>query len=64
MDEEEVRLVRRTRAVVRVIKLSCQLAVKKFGYPGASAARFLGVTTSLVNRYATSDDLLKLKRYA
>jgi len=26
----------------------------KYGYPGASVARFLGVTTSLVNRYAAS----------
>ena len=32
----------------------CQVAVKEYGHSGASVARFLGVTTSLVNRYATS----------
>ena len=64
MDEKELTEVRRTRKVVRVRKIFCQLAVRKFGYPGASVARFLGVTTSLVNRYAASGALLELKRYA
>lgn len=41
---------------------SCQFEVKKFGYTGASVARFVRVTTSLVNRYAASGDLLKLRR--
>jgi hypothetical protein len=45
-------------------KLFCQLAVRKLGYTGASGARFLGATTSLVNRYAASGDLLELRRYA
>lgn len=52
MREEEVRTLRRRRQAVRVTKLFCQLAVRKFGFTGASVARFLGVTTSLVNRYA------------
>jgi hypothetical protein len=35
-----------------------QLAVRKFGHTGASVARFLGVTTSLINRYAAPGELL------
>ena len=61
MDEEELTAARRTREVVRVTKLFCQLTLRKFGHTGASVARFLGVTTSLVNRYAASDDLLELR---
>jgi REP element-mobilizing transposase RayT len=64
MDKEKQAAGRRTREVVRVTKLFCQLAVRKFGYTGASVARLLGVTTSLVNRYAASGDLLELRRYA
>jgi len=63
LDEKELRKGRRTREVVRVIKLFCQLAVSKYGHTGASVARFLGVTTSLVNRYVASGGLLKLRRY-
>ena len=35
---------------------------RKLGYTGASVVWFLGVTTSLVNRYAASGDLLELRR--
>ena len=52
LGEEEVRSLRRTRKVVRVTKLFCHLAVRKFGDTGASVARFFGMTTSLANRYA------------
>lgn len=52
--EEELKQVRRRREVSAAIKIICQLAVKKYGHTGASVARFLGVTTSLVNRYAAS----------
>jgi hypothetical protein len=62
--EEELKGVRRTRGVVKVVKLFCQLAVVKFGYTGASVARFLGVTTSLVNRYAACGELSELREYA
>ena len=58
IDEGALRKVRRGREVVRVTKVFCQLAVRKYGHTGASVARFLGVTTSLVNRYAASGDLL------
>jgi hypothetical protein len=33
------------------------------GYPGAEVARFLGVTTSSVNRLAVSEDLANLSKY-
>ncbi len=46
------------RVVVRVRKIFCREAAKKFGYSGARVARFLGVTTSLVNRYASSEELI------
>ena len=61
--EEKLKMERRTRGVVKVTKLICQLAVRKFGYTGADVARFLGVTTSLVNRYAASGELPELKEY-
>ncbi len=53
LDEKELKEVRRRRKVSAAIKLFCQLAVRKYGHTGASVARFLGVTTSLANRYAT-----------
>jgi REP element-mobilizing transposase RayT len=54
LDEEELKKVRRRKEASAVIKIFCQLSVNKYGYTGASVARFLGVTTSLVNRYAAS----------
>jgi len=33
------------------------------GYPGAEVARFLGVTTSSVNRLAVSEETPVLKKY-
>jgi len=33
------------------------------GYPGAEVARFLGVTTSSVNRLAVRKDVANLKKY-
>jgi REP element-mobilizing transposase RayT len=66
LDEEELKKVRRRREVTAAIKVFCQLAVQKYRHTGASVARFLGVTTSLVNRYAasSSDDALELMRDA
>jgi hypothetical protein len=63
LDKEELRKVRRTREVVRVIKVFFQLAVRKYGHTGTNVARFLGVATSLVNRYVASGGLLKFGRY-
>ena len=53
----------RRRSVVGARKVFCQVAVKRFGYSGASVARFLGVTTSLVNRYASSEEAGNLDQY-
>jgi predicted transcriptional regulator len=38
---------------VWVRKAFRRAAAKQFGYSGASIARYLGVTASLVNRYAS-----------
>jgi len=66
LDEEELKKVRRGRKVSAAIKVFCHEAVNKYGHTGASVARFLGVTTSLVNRYAASSsgDSLELTRHA
>ena len=63
---EELKKVRRRREFSAAIKIFCQLAVHKYRHTGASVARFLGVTTSLVNRYAASGsfDSLDLTRDA
>lgn len=55
VEEGEVLGGDQRRLVVRVRKIFCREAVKKYGYSGARVARFLGVTTSLVNRYASSE---------
>ena len=38
----------------------CRVAVRKLGYTGASVARFLGMTTSSVNRMARLEELTEL----
>jgi hypothetical protein len=62
LDEEGLRKLRRAREIVTVTKLFCQLAVRKYRHSGSSVARFLGVTTSLVNRYVASGDFFELRR--
>jgi len=51
------------KSVVRSRRIFCQLAVKRMGYCGAKIARFLGTTTSAVNRIAASDELQDLEKY-
>lgn len=63
IDESELRSGNRKREVVRARKLFCQVAVKRMGYSGAEVARFLGVTTSAVNRSANSEELQEVNRY-
>jgi hypothetical protein len=41
----------------------CQLAVGKMGHPGAEVARFLGVTTSSVNRLAAYEETPDMRKY-
>jgi len=59
----ELRAGRRTRSVSHARRLLCQLAVRRLAYPGATVARFLGVTTSAVNRAAWSALLLELDAF-
>jgi hypothetical protein len=61
--ERELRSGSRRPGVVRARRLFCQAAVKGLGYSGAGVARFLGVTTSSVNRLAVSAELPEVKRY-
>jgi hypothetical protein len=63
VEEEKVRGGDRRRSVVGVRKLFCQVAVRRLGYSGAAVARYLGVTTSLVNRYASSEEVGNLDQY-
>jgi len=37
--------------------------VKKMGYSGVDVARFLGVNTSAVNRFAVSDESAEVEKY-
>ncbi len=53
----------RRLVVVRARRVFCQVAVQGMGYSGAGVARFLGVTTSSVNRLAASEELPEVKRY-
>ena len=53
----------RKRPVAKARRIFCQIAVKKFRYTGASVARYLGVTTSLVNRMAGEDETQGIEKY-
>ena len=63
VEEKELRSGIRKREVVRARRLFCQLAIGRIGYPGAEVARFLGVTTSAVNRLAVSTEAPHLTKY-
>ena len=60
LEEEEVKGRSRQESVVRGRKVFCQVAVRKLGYTGASVARFLGMTTSSVNRMARLEEMTEL----
>ena len=64
IEESELRSGKRKKDVVRGRRLFCQLAVGKMGYPGAEVARYLGVTTSSVNRLAASEEMVDLAKYS
>ena len=63
IDESELRSGLRKKRVVRARKIFCQLAVGKLGYPGTEVARFLGVTTSSVNRLVVAEETPNLGEY-
>ena len=63
IDAAELRSGLRKRRVVKTRRIFCQIAVKKMGYSGADVARFLGISTSAVNRLAVSDELPEIEQY-
>ena len=63
VEERQVRGRDQRRSVVNARKEFSQVAVNRLGYSGAAVARFLGVTTSLVNRYAISEEVGNLDQY-
>jgi hypothetical protein len=60
LEEEELKGRSRREPVVRGRKVFCQVAVRELGYTGASVARFLGMTTSSVNRMARPEEMGEL----
>jgi predicted transcriptional regulator len=63
VEEADLRSGLRKRGVVKSRRMFCQIAVKMMGYSGADVARFLGITTSAVNRLAVSDRLPEIEKY-
>ena len=63
IEESELCSGIRKRKVVRCRRIFSQIAVKKMGYSGAHVARYLGITTSAVNRLAVSEELPETKEY-
>ncbi len=61
--EWELRSGIRRAGVVRARRVFCQVAVRGMGYSGAEVARFLGVTTSAVNRLVVSEELPEVRKY-
>jgi hypothetical protein len=57
-----VRSGSRIGKVVKIRRIFCQMAVKRFGYSGAEVARHLGASTSSVTRLANSPELPELRR--
>jgi putative transposase len=63
IDEWELRSGLRKTQVVKARRIFSQIALNKMWYSGADVARFLGITTSAVNRLAVSDELPELEKY-
>ena len=61
VEKEELLTGSRKKVILKCRKIFFQIAVKKMGYSGADVARFLGVTTSAVNRLAAAEKLRILK---
>jgi REP element-mobilizing transposase RayT len=64
IDSAKLRSGGMSRKLVRARKIFSQLAVKRMGYSGAEVARYLGVTTSAVNRIANSEELPVIEKYS
>jgi len=54
--ERQLRSGSQRPAVVKARRVFCQMAVQGLGYAGAGLARFLGMTTSSVNRLALAEE--------
>ncbi|MBN1625779.1 MAG: transposase [Deltaproteobacteria bacterium] len=54
IEEDDLRSGLKSRAVTKARRIFCRIAVGEMGYSGANIVRFLGVTTSAVNRLAVS----------
>ena len=63
LENKEMKGRSRRESAVKGRKIFCQVAVQKLGYTGASVARFLGMTTSSVNRMARLEDMKDLDRW-
>jgi len=63
IEESELRSGMRRKRVVKGRRMFCQLAVGRMRYSGAEVARFLGVTTSSVNRLAASEETPDIRKY-
>ena len=61
--ETVLRSGNRRNEIVQARRIFCQLAVKKLGYSGAEVARYLGVSTSAVNRLANAEELKRVECY-
>jgi putative transposase len=63
VEVSELRSGGKSREVVRARKLFSRIAVRDLGYSGAEVARYLGVTTSAVNRAASGEAPPEVERY-
>jgi hypothetical protein len=63
IEERRLRSGGRGKEGIRVRKRFGQLAVRRMKYPRAEVARYLGVTTSAVNRLAASEGSRELLKY-
>lgn len=61
--EDDLRSGDRRRELVKIRRLFCQLAVRGMGYSGAEVARYLGVTTSAVNRLSVFKEIPDFEKY-
>ena len=62
VDRSVILLGSRVQSVVSARRTLCYLALKEHGYTGAEVARFLGTTTSSVNRLAKEGETAGPKR--
>jgi REP element-mobilizing transposase RayT len=62
IESDELLMGSRKREFVKARKIFCQAVVKKGKYSGADTARFLGISTSAVNRLANADELPEVEK--